>query len=106
MQDDLDLPEPYATGVFRIVQESLANVAKHAYARQVRVRVAREGHELVLEVRDDGAGFDPSGPRKPQSLGLVGLRERAQLMRGQLTVDSAQGGGTRVVARIPVAEVA
>jgi PAS domain S-box-containing protein len=106
MQDDLDLPEPYATGVFRIVQESLANVAKHAYARQVRVRVAREGHELVLEVRDDGAGFDTGGPRKPQSLGLVGLRERAQLMRGQLTVDSAQGRGTRVVARIPVGEPA
>ncbi|TFZ07838.1 PAS domain-containing sensor histidine kinase [Ramlibacter humi] len=106
MEEDLDLPEPYATGVFRIVQESLANVAKHAYASHVRVRVAREAGELVLEVQDDGAGFDPASPRKPQSLGLVGLRERAQLMRGHVSVHSAPGQGTRVEARIPVQEAA
>lgn len=100
----LELREPYATAVFRIIQESLANVAKHAQARQVVVRVAREGAELVLAVEDDGVGFRMADPRKPQSLGLVGLRERAHLLRGEVAVSSQPGAGTRVEARIPVQE--
>lgn len=103
IDEDLDLQEPFATGVFRIVQESLANVAKHAEAKHVRVEVDAHGDDLLLRIEDDGVGFRPSDPRKPQSLGLVGLRERAQLMRGELRVDSSPGAGTRVEARIPVA---
>lgn len=106
MDEELDLPEPYATGVFRIVQESLANVAKHAKAGRVQVSVVRTDGELVLSVQDDGAGFDTSGPRKPQSLGLVGLRERAHLLQGQVHVQSNPGAGTRVEARIPIKEAA
>jgi len=53
-------------------------------------------------VQDDGAGFDPGAPRRPQSLGLAGLRERAQLLRGQVRIDSAPGRGTRVEARVPL----
>ncbi|TWO72829.1 PAS domain S-box protein [Caenimonas sedimenti] len=102
----LELEEPYATAVFRIVQESLANVGKHARARQAWVRVAREVGDMVLEVRDDGAGFDTAGPRKPQSLGLVGLRERAHLLKGEVRVSSAPGQGTVVRARIPVGAAA
>lgn len=98
----IELQEPYATGVFRILQESLANVAKHARASEVQVRLAREGDALVLDVRDDGVGFRPAGPRPPQSLGLAGLRERAQLMHGELRVASTPGQGTHVTARIPV----
>lgn len=100
---ELELDEPYATGVFRIVQESLANVAKHAGARHVAVRVQREADHLLLEVRDDGAGFRPDDARKPQSLGLAGLRERAQLLQGEVRVDSRPGQGTTVAARIPLA---
>ena len=55
-------------------------------------------------VQDDGVGFRPADPRKPQSLGLVGLRERAQLMHGEVRIDSSPGHGTRVEARIPVQE--
>ena len=102
LDEDVDLPEPYATAVFRIVQESLANVAKHAEARRVRVRVARQDSELVLEVQDDGRGFDPAAARKPQSLGLVGLRERAHLLQGDVRIESTPGAGTRVEARIPM----
>lgn len=98
----LELQEPYATAVFRIVQESLANVGKHARAKQAWVRVAREGHVMLLEVRDDGVGFDTGGARKPQSLGLVGLRERAHLLKGELQVTSGPAQGTTVRARIPV----
>lgn len=102
IDESLELGEPYATAVFRIVQESLANAAKHAQARQVSVKVAREGREIVLAVQDDGRGFDPQATRKPQSLGLIGLRERAQLLEGTVRVGSAPGQGTRVEAHIPV----
>jgi PAS domain S-box-containing protein len=105
VDEDLELDEPFATGIFRIVQESLQNVAKHAEAHQVEVELRMEGGDLLLRVQDDGIGFRPSQPRKPQSLGLVGLRERAQLMRGELWVNSSPGAGTRVEARIPAAKV-
>jgi PAS domain S-box-containing protein len=102
VDDELELEEPYATAVFRIVQESLANVAKHAQARQVKVAVARVPGEIRLSVADDGVGFDPSAARKPNSLGLAGLRERAQLVRGAFSVRSQPGRGTTVEALIPV----
>ena len=102
VDESLELEEPFATGVFRIVQESLANVGKHARATRVQVGLKPVGGDLVLFVQDDGIGFRPSAPRKPQSLGLVGLRERAMLMRGEVKVESAPGTGTRVEARIPL----
>ncbi len=102
LDESLELQEPHATAAFRIVQESLANVAKHAHARRAWVRVAREGGQVVLEVRDDGAGFDTQAARKPESLGLMGLRERAQLLEGTVRIDAAPGAGTRVLARIPL----
>lgn len=116
IDESLELGEPYATAVFRIVQESLANVAKHAQAHQAWVRVAREPGKasaphgigprvdgIVLEVRDDGVGFDAEADRKPQSLGLVGLRERAQLLGGQVRITTAPGQGSTVQARVPLA---
>jgi PAS domain S-box-containing protein len=102
VDDDLDLPEPWATGVFRIIQESLANVGKHAQARHVRVHAVLEGGFLAVSVTDDGVGFDTASARKPQSLGLVGLRERAHLLQGDLAISSTPGQGTRMQARIPV----
>jgi PAS domain S-box-containing protein len=105
VDEDLELEEPFATGVFRIVQESLHNAAKHAEAKHVEVELKVEGDYLLLRVQDDGIGFRPSQPRKPQSLGLVSLRERAQLMRGELRVDSSPGAGTRVEAKIPTVRV-
>jgi signal transduction histidine kinase len=102
--EDLELREPYATAVFRIVQESLVNVAKHSRATGVRIKMTRTGTEILLSVRDDGVGFSASDPRKPASLGLAGLRERAQLLKGTVRIDSAPGHGTTVEARIPVQE--
>jgi PAS domain S-box-containing protein len=104
IDESLELDEPFATGVFRIVQESLANVGKHARASHARVAVHRSEGHVVLSVEDDGVGFRPADPRKPQSLGLVGLRERAQLMRGEVRIDSSPGAGTRLQARIPIEE--
>lgn len=102
MDEELELQEPFATGVFRIVQESLANVAKHAQATEVAVELQAGADHLLLRVQDNGVGFRTSDPRKPQSLGLVGLHERARLLHGQLEVESSPGAGTRVEARIPL----
>jgi len=104
VDEELDLQEPYATAVFRIVQESLANVAKHAQATEVSVLVARTPRAVVLEVSDNGRGFATGAPRKRHSLGLMGLRERAQLLKGSASIESQPGQGTRVQVRIPVDE--
>ncbi len=101
---EFDLPEPYATAVFRIVQESLANVAKHASASQVRVTLGKVPDGVVLRVQDNGCGFFTVAPRKPQSMGLMGLRERAQLLGGSTTLNSAPGQGTCVEVYIPLAQ--
>jgi PAS domain S-box-containing protein len=100
--DDLELGEPYATAVFRIVQEALVNVGKHAKAQRVRVGVAVQPGQLVLRVQDDGVGFDLAAGRKPQSLGLAGLRERAQLLKGSVSLRSEPGHGTTIEALIPL----
>jgi PAS domain S-box-containing protein len=103
---DLDLPDPYATAVFRVMQESLTNIAKHAGATQVEATLERDGSTVVLTVRDNGRGFTPSAPRKQGSYGLVGLRERAYLLGGEIRIDSAPGRGTVVEMRIPMSEQA
>jgi PAS domain S-box-containing protein len=100
--EELELREPYATAVFRIVQESLVNVGKHAAATEVAVSVEEVGDAVELVVQDNGKGFVTSAPRKPHSLGLMGLRERVQLLRGSVSIDSEPGEGTRVSVRIPM----
>ncbi len=104
VDDDLELQEPHATAVFRIVQESLANVAKHAAATEASVLVARTPRAVVLEVSDNGRGFATDAPRKPLSLGLMGLRERAHLLKGAVSIESEPGRGTRIQVRIPMEE--
>lgn len=98
---DLDLSDPHATTVFRTLQESLTNAAKHSNASQVEVSLERGGGEVVLVVTDNGAGFLPDQARKPGSFGQLGLRERAYHLGGQVGFESAPGCGTRVELRIP-----
>jgi PAS domain S-box-containing protein len=104
VDEEVELHEPYATAVFRIVQEALVNVAKHAQASQVEVHIERTPTEVTLRVADNGRGFSTDGPRKPSSLGLMGLRERALLLKGSINIDSQPGQGTRIDVRIPVHE--
>jgi signal transduction histidine kinase len=104
VDEELELQEPYATAVFRIVQESLANIAKHAGATEVVVAIGKVPCAVTLTVRDNGCGFSTTAPRKRQSLGLMGLRERAELLGGCVAIDSALGHGTCVEAHIPVQE--
>ncbi|HEX4598917.1 MAG TPA: PAS domain S-box protein [Burkholderiaceae bacterium] len=99
---DVALPAPHATAVFRIVQESLTNVVKHAKASTVEVVLAADDHAITVTVRDDGVGFSTSDPRKPQSYGLLGVRERAYLLGGETRILSAPGSGTEIEVRMPI----
>lgn len=87
--------------LYRIAQEALTNVRKHARAHRVQIGLRRRGPRLTLSVTDDGVGF--SGRASPtDSHGLIGMRERAKLLGGRLQVSSRPGEGTRIVARVPV----
>jgi len=99
---ELQLDEPYATAVFRIAQEALANVARHAAASHADVELVHGDDAIALTIRDDGAGFDPGVPRKSNSFGLVGLRERAYLVGGTLRITTTLGEGTTVEVEIPL----
>ncbi len=94
-----ELAPAVEVAAYRIVQEALTNALRHAAARTVVARLARDGDALVVEVRDDGRGYDAAGARTGS--GVAGMRERAELLRGTLTVERADGGGTRVLARLP-----
>jgi len=85
--------------VYRVLQEALTNVARHAGARSVRVRLVRGAASVELRVQDDGAGFKPGNSAR---LGLRGMRERAALLGGSVTVASRPGAGTTITAHIPV----
>jgi signal transduction histidine kinase len=87
--------------LFRVAQEALNNVARHAGARAASVTLREMDDGLLLAVRDDGVGFDPENPRKGMRLGLVGMRERVRLVQGTLDVESAPGRGTTIVAWVP-----
>ncbi len=92
------------TALFRIVQEALANVAKHADSPKVRVAFRRERDALQLEVRDWGRGFGvPDKPERGRHVGLLGMRERAALVGGELSVESSPEDGTTVIVTVPVA---
>jgi len=101
--DSLDsLPGEIAVNLYRIAQESLWNVAKHAQARKVWLTVSQGNGELFLAVEDDGTGFDPGPVKGKGSLGLVSMEERARLVNGRFSIQSQQGKGTRVEVRVPV----
>jgi signal transduction histidine kinase len=101
--DDLVVDQDTATAIFRIFQETLTNIARHANANEVRVRLAAEDGNVTLEVRDNGKGIPKEEPRKGESLGILGMRERATLLGGDLTITSGPGQGTTVIVRIPQA---
>jgi signal transduction histidine kinase len=91
------------TAVFRIVQEALTNVAKHAQATRCRIYLQRLPHTLLATIEDDGVGFDPAaaaaGPRR--GLGLISIRERVAQVRGELRLEAAPGKGTRLTVELP-----
>ncbi len=100
------LPAPVETALFRMAQEALNNVRKHAGTTEVTIVLERSAGTVRLEVRDSGRGFDPKGVPNhggaDERVGLVGMRERITLLGGQFTIESAPGAGTRVMAAVPL----
>ena len=103
---EVPLPPSLATLVFRTVQELLNNVLKHAGATEVFLHVVREPQLLLVDVDDDGQGFDPQGPGKePPGIGLVSIRNQVARLGGHLSVVAQPGQGTAISIELPVAEV-
>ena len=95
------LPGEVETALYRVVQESLTNVVKHANAHHVSVSVARRGAHVAAVVEDDGDGFDQRAVRE-DGMGLLGMRERLALLDGRLEIESRPGAGTTIVAEVPL----
>ena len=89
------------TTLYRLVQEALTNVLKHAEARHVSISLVRKDGSVSAVVEDDGRGFSPETPRR-EALGLVGMRERVGLVGGRISIESAPGAGTTLAVEVPV----
>jgi signal transduction histidine kinase len=101
--EDPPVGERAAIALYRIVQEALTNVARHAHATEVQIEMHEDGTDLVLSVRDNGVGFPDRSMRHEGRFGLLGIRERAYMLGGRLEVDNPPGGGGRITVRLPLA---
>lgn len=98
--DLVGLAEPVSISAYRIIQESLTNIARHANAKKASIGILQETDTLVLMVEDDGRGFDAT--KMPTGYGLTGMRERVEGLGGELELDSVVGEGTNLVIRLPL----
>jgi signal transduction histidine kinase len=98
---ELRLPSEVETTLYRVVQESLTNIVKHANAHNVSVSIARRGPTVAAVIEDDGAGFDQRAVRE-EGVGLLGMRERLSFVDGRLEIESRPGAGTTIVAEVPL----
>jgi signal transduction histidine kinase len=98
--EDLGLNQQQSTAIFRIFEEALTNVMRHAGATTVDVTIEKENGDLVLTIRDNGRGITEAEKRDPLSLGLLGMRERVNLIGGEINISGAEGEGTVVTVRI------
>ena len=102
--DDMRLAEVVETALFRVVQEAVTNVVRHAGATRIDVVVVRHGGRVRVVVEDDGAGFEPTEAEHGDHIGLIGMRERAEALGGTLTVETAPGRGATVVVEVGCAD--
>ncbi len=102
------LPRDVELVLYRVFQEALANVSRHAAAKSALVQLKRKRNEVTLVIKDDGAGFDADelSPTRGAGLGLFGIRERLTLVGGSVEVESKKGEGTRIEARVPLGKIA
>jgi PAS domain S-box-containing protein len=101
-QGPITLDAERSTAIFRIFQESLTNVARHAHASSVEARLEKQGDQLFFQVHDNGKGFDAEETKGRKSLGLVGMQERAVVLNGELKIEGVPGAGTSLTLRIPL----
>ncbi len=96
------MPREVASCIYRIAQESLQNISKHANAKHVSVTIALRKGTVVLTIADDGAGFDPEAVKGRGGLGLIGMEERTRLVKGKLSIAAKPGHGTRITIEVPL----
>ncbi|HUX25509.1 MAG TPA: PAS domain-containing sensor histidine kinase, partial [Burkholderiales bacterium] len=96
------VPEPIASALYRVTQESLTNVAKYAQASTAEIRLERDGDWVQLQVRDNGRGIEAADQGKHGAFGLLGIRERVTLLGGEVAIKGEPGKGSEVCARIPL----
>ena len=101
LDEDLELTEHVQDGLYRIAQEALNNALKHAMANQIELNLSGTLSTVTLEILDDGVGFEPDNAIEGGGLGLDGIIERAELLKGELTIDSKPGRGTRIRIEVP-----
>ena len=101
---DLILDQKQSTAVFRIFQETLTNVVRHSNATQVSISLRMKADNLILSVKDNGKGITENEISDAKSLGLLGMRERALLLGGEVHIMGAHGKGTTVTVRVPIGE--
>lgn len=102
IDQQVKLDEERSTALFRIFQETLTNIVRHAQASRVAVRLRQENRHVVMEVQDNGIGIRKHQIHRPQSLGLLGIRERALVLQGKVTFQGVPGKGTTVTVKLPV----
>jgi two-component system sensor histidine kinase DegS len=95
------LPTKYEVALFRLVQESVTNALKHATAREIQVKIELSKANITVVIKDDGKGFDV-GEKNPESFGIIGMRERVELLEGEMSIDSKLGRGTIVLIQVPI----
>ena len=98
-----ELEDERTTALFRILQESLANVSRHARASRVQIALRRDANSISIRISDNGTGITPEDQRKTGSFGLLGMRERINAMGGQFVIERKPDGGTKIVASLPIA---
>ena len=99
-QDEFEIDDARATTIFRLVQETLTNVSRHARASRVAVAISQGEGEIQVSVEDDGCGFDPDNRRR--TFGLLGMAERVKILGGEIDIRSRPGHGTKVLATLPL----
>src|SRR5262249_9682714 len=100
--DEVEMNADRSTALFRIFQETLTNVARHSAATEVDVMLKQDDDNIALEIRDNGKGIAQAEISGRRSLGLLGMRERAQLLGGELRISGSPSEGTTVTVRIPL----
>ena len=101
-REEIDIDGTRSTAMFRILQETLSNIARHAKATKIKITLQEEEGDLVLKVTDNGMGISEGKLSDPKSLGLLGMRERALLAGGEFRIRRNDGQGTTVIVRVPL----
>jgi len=105
MQDEISIDEEKSTAIFRIFQEALTNVMRHSSATKVNISIQKKEKNLILKIKDNGKGIKPEQIKDPRSLGLIGMKERAMIFGGEVTIEGMPGSGTEVIVEMPLNKI-